>query len=1287
MTTTSNNTSISSSTPLMVKATVTTLPTNRKTESAMTIAASKTKRSGYISPSTSVICEEVFDDACLPSSDEIYDYATLIGIDPLKEHHLLYLAKEGLMAALPSEWKICYSEEKNGHYYHNTFTKQSQWDHPLDAVYRELVEKTRQNTGAIIPEGAMVIIDNSDDISQLDSGIRSMHCADEFFYEINSPFNSVRTQASMINSVSTHTTNFAGASVFSGGVNRFLESRTRNFGQIFNCVKNTQLENGNTNSPISMNIHLSASKLSHRMLALSRENEEKRENSDSIVEQRDGMFLLSGASGSRRFLKPRQNLEQGKIGGGTPLLCVKGILRESSVFDIHRCMDRDDPTTEFDDKKSVRFNLEEMHRMRDSPEDEFSPKLCQTKELSINLDNVEVEAGKYDDFNLDGANNMFKGEDIYNDELLHGNLKEGKCNLSRCTSGLSKSVPKTQTIEKMMACSNNPPMEHNLVDSTSVTCRSICELKEGPTTRQHKDNNDPDSEPSFVRSFIIKNSEQDALNPVSNRPFDLDELGRKHSHELELLQRKSAEVSTKNVQGLKMASKLGTLYKQTDSFLSNDEAIKREHEVRLKNLRHEYDLRFTSHQHQLEEAFESQIEKYRGKLELQLQSKRSLIISEHKARVAILQSNHSEILNELERDLHSEEEILRREQAVRLSQMRDNFAHELELEKKRFREKGEERLYEKVRCEKRLLEDKYRCLKEKYVRLKTDVRLSLERRNRRREVLAFQQNSQNNKTNATIGSETERSLSKNPIENREHHSVSYSDKAVKGSLKEKPLGLPKTQLNKQNISSKCIGQRQLKNETNTSISQSDTTLSNNYSNGRYLPVSQPTSCIGYGTVKLSGNRNSDAEVQEKNNNSNQLKELGGSRKRVFSRAKSASTSRLNSDYKYQLEHPFTPVENLRHQLRKLEDLEDQFPDHAVDATFHLRYPFTDISNDHAIEGVGSELEFFKHRIHMERDSVRRAKESLKKDRSDFRLRQRDIKQRIKTPPLLPKQWVDQHIQEEKELTEMEVNLHRTRALLGEKVIRLKHLERSLLCMYEQEKRGTNLDHKDDAATLSDLSSQSSSGFSSTDFASGADLQKRREYFQQESIEWIQNLEVLNEEICEILDILSQTQQKHHHQKSLSTMAIQFSNDLKWTHILSQQDNVTAIVSPFQASNSTSSHGISDSSGIEAVPVSQPKPTIADRLETYRQLAAGHMHGSMGGAILAANSIVSQNRRPVNYSTSLVKRSRDLRDWLRRAKTEHELLIGTGIQHGITEKTKIAGISEVNGESDYNSICN
>jgi centrosomal protein CEP164 len=57
------------------------------------------------------------------------------------------------------------------------------------------------------------------------------------------------------------------------------------------------------------------------------------------------------------------------------------------------------------------------------------------------------------------------------------------------------------------------------------------------------------------------------------------------------------------------------------------------------------------------------------------------------------------------------------------------------------------REYEKLRCEKRLLEDKYRSLKEKYIRLKTDVKISMERRKRR------------DAGGTTTGSETERSTS------------------------------------------------------------------------------------------------------------------------------------------------------------------------------------------------------------------------------------------------------------------------------------------------------------------------------------------------------------------------------------------------------------------------------------------------------------------------------------------------------------------------------------------------
>lgn len=107
---------------------------------------------------------------------------------------------------------------------------------------------------------------------------------------------------------------------------------------------------------------------------------------------------------------------------------------------------------------------------------------------------------------------------------------------------------------------------------------------------------------------------------------------------------------------------------------------------------------------------------------------------------------------------------------------------------------------------------------------------------------------------------------------------------------------------------------------------------------------------------------------------------------------------------------------------------------------------------------------------------------------------------------------------------MEVSLHRTRSLLGEKVIRLRHLEQSL-----QRLSSTN---KQEDATLSDLSSHSaSSGISSTEFATATDnnlaaglktVQFREEHLQ-ESSEIMQSLENLNSEIREIWDVLNKQQ--------------------------------------------------------------------------------------------------------------------------------------------------------------------
>jgi len=72
---------------------------------------------------------------------------------------------------------------------------------------------------------------------------------------------------------------------------------------------------------------------------------------------------------------------------------------------------------------------------------------------------------------------------------------------------------------------------------------------------------------------------------------------------------------------------------------------------------------------------------------------------------------------------------------------------------------------------------------------------------------------------------------------------------------------------------------------------------------------------------------------------------------------------------------------------------------------------------------------------------------------------------------------------------MEVNLHRTKGLLGEKIIHLRHLEQSL-------ERVTN-DKRNENDELSDMSS-ASSDFSSTDLGSDTftgELQRKRNFLK------------------------------------------------------------------------------------------------------------------------------------------------------------------------------------------------
>merc|ERR1719498_1138720 len=71
-----------------------------------------------------------------PSGPELIAYARYLGIDPVVDHDLLWIAEEALAAPLPSEWTEHFDSSDRVFYY-NATTHVSSWTHPLEHLYRE----------------------------------------------------------------------------------------------------------------------------------------------------------------------------------------------------------------------------------------------------------------------------------------------------------------------------------------------------------------------------------------------------------------------------------------------------------------------------------------------------------------------------------------------------------------------------------------------------------------------------------------------------------------------------------------------------------------------------------------------------------------------------------------------------------------------------------------------------------------------------------------------------------------------------------------------------------------------------------------------------------------------------------------------------------------------------------------------------------------------------------------------------------------------------------------------
>eukprot|EP00437_Effrenium_voratum_P023237 CAMPEP_0181398774 /NCGR_PEP_ID=MMETSP1110-20121109/1228_1 /TAXON_ID=174948 /ORGANISM="Symbiodinium sp., Strain CCMP421" /LENGTH=422 /DNA_ID=CAMNT_0023520763 /DNA_START=55 /DNA_END=1324 /DNA_ORIENTATION=+ len=103
-----------------------------------------------------------------PSGPELIAYARYLGIDPVADHDLLWIAHEALEAPLPSDWTEHFDSSDRVFYY-NASTRHSSWTHPLEQVYRDTYKTIVGLRNSTMPPQ-----DRADALAKLQAEVRQM---------------------------------------------------------------------------------------------------------------------------------------------------------------------------------------------------------------------------------------------------------------------------------------------------------------------------------------------------------------------------------------------------------------------------------------------------------------------------------------------------------------------------------------------------------------------------------------------------------------------------------------------------------------------------------------------------------------------------------------------------------------------------------------------------------------------------------------------------------------------------------------------------------------------------------------------------------------------------------------------------------------------------------------------------------------------------------------------------------------------------------------------------------
>ncbi|KAH0553552.1 uncharacterized protein PF11_0207-like isoform X2 [Cotesia glomerata] len=1175
-----------------------------------------------------IVCREVFDEASHPSNEEVIDYAKRIGINPITEPHLLDLAREGLMAPLPKGWSPCFHEIFETWYYYEASTGTTTWEHPLDGKYKELVKTARasQSRQQSLDDDSKTFAKDLE--SHEEATIPTEPPPSKLPpTKIPTKLAPLRKSVSDMGKRKDHRRSTSEARLTERSARdytnlqyqdpRFYESPKLlspegelNLREIVKRSESMspryekdweQLSSKFSSEENVIDIDkLSASSLTKIDGKGDRFDKEK--HPSQIMSRQKELTLTGGGSMFLKSNRSRDNTPSHEAArfedfqiNSLSLERPKSILREKPPED-------DDRHTE-EERKSVRFDLEKDNlddikfTYSGSEDEDWDSEVSEPKSESKD-DALDDKLGAKEPKNKPSSpgskmvGNRFLVQEVSESEHL-SQLKEDLDDLPtnkftniknidlfsksdtdstpRTGKDDSRSLETEAHLKKLRSDLEgvNKEKERNKRKDDDVKSaitrkheREILELKRELEERVERTRKEMEA------SFLEQRSQMEKLMEGKLEEFK-SQLLLKEQEEINNLVAEMDETRRKNLE--KVRSELEACYEKErqEIFvkLKNELDEKKQEMLELRNheiekMENEYDKTIDEEknlkmaEHDLAQKHNIKIEDMKKDLEKEFDDLRKKLRAEQREKMTKITEEHEKCLAEISRDYRVEENMARKVFKQKLDEIRSDLAREIDKETKKISDRAtrqDSADYDKIRCEKRILEDKYKTLKDKYLKLKNDVRLAVEKRSKRKE-------------GHTTASETEKSGStRTRTERTESLTQKTSSKNVSSSSK------PEVNQNQ--------NQNQNQNTADNSESQ------------------QSFQRFSHGDSRSAKFESDDTTTASETMNSNILQ------KKKSHAKKTPTKLPLNNN-----NIADNPVENIRKQLEKLEDLGDQLP--TNENAYTLRYPF----QDKVPVNASSELEFFRHRIHVERDSVKRARETLRAQKNIFQGVQKAWKERSARATL------EQLVQEERELSDMEVSLHRTKSLLGEKVIHLKHLEQSLERVANAKKNENDISPiKSDELTLSDISS-ASSGFSSTDL-------DKPDYYQ-ESTEIIASLENLNSEIREIWNVLNKRRGNN-----VPPPPNLVGSDTRWfpfQHLTTQSNNIQGFGTPNIQSN------------ILSQLTAHPPTTTQNIIAQY-----------------GPNSGFTTSVGTVDRGSNLIERTRNMRDWLRQARVETTDLISTG----------------------------